>query len=110
MRPVGSGPWVSGMLVTACVLAADQTTKIIASQGGSLVAVPLRNPDYAFGIIGGSAPALVVGALLVLGAFLGVASLLVTRLGVSAFLPALIAGGTVGNTLDRMRLGSVRDF
>src|SRR4051812_40121304 len=110
MRPIGSGPWVTGSLVAACALATGQTTKVIASHGQAGIELPLRNPDYAFGIIGGSAPALVFVALLVLGAFVGVASLLVTRLGVSAFLPALIAGGTIGNTLDRMRLGSVRDF
>lgn len=109
MRPITSGPWVTGLLVAACALATDQTTKVIASHGQPGL-FPARNPAYAFGIVGGSAPVLVIVALLVLGAFVGVASLLVTRLGISAAMPALIAGGTVGNTLDRMRLGSVRDF
>lgn len=110
MRPFGSEQWFTGVLVTAFVLATDQTTKVVAAHGGLGIPLPARNPDYAFGIIGGSAPALVIVALLVLGAFLGVASMLVTRLGISTFLPALIAGGTVGNTLDRIRLGGVRDF
>ena len=53
---------------------------------------------------------LIVGAVLVLGAFLVVADALASRFGISVFLPALVAGGTIGNTLDRIRLGSVRDF
>ena len=69
-----------------------------------------RNPAYAFGIVGGPAPMLIVGAVLVLGAFLVVADVLAVRFGISVVMPALVAGGTIGNTLDRVRLGSVRDF
>ena len=48
--------------------------------------------------------------MLVLAAFLVVADLLAVRFGISIVMPALVAGGTIGNTLDRIRLGSVRDF
>jgi len=96
------------VLVTAAVLLIDQITKLRAARGG-MVFVP-RNPDYAFGVVGGSATVLIVGAVGVLGAFLLVARTLANHFGISVVLPALVAGGTLGNTLDRLRLGSVRDF
>ena len=103
----GSAGGVTGLLVAASVLLIDQVTKLVAVHGtGNL----WRNPSYAFGIMGGSATVLIVGAVGVLGAFLVVAQTLATRFGISMMLPALVAGGTVGNTLDRLRLGSVRDF
>jgi len=108
MRPNGSSGAFSGLLVTVSVLLVDQVTKLMAAHGG-IGFVP-RNPDYAFGIVGGSATLLIVGAVGVLGAFLVVAQTLATRFGISMMLPALVAGGTLGNTLDRLRLGSVRDF
>jgi lipoprotein signal peptidase len=108
MRPNASSDAATGVLVAATVLLIDQVTKLIAVHGGT--ANVWRNPDYAFGVVGGSAALLIVGAVGVLGAFLVVARSLATRFGISMMLPALIAGGTLGNTLDRLRLGSVRDF
>ena len=108
MRPNGSAGGFTGLLVAASVLLIDQVTKVIAVHGGTGHA--WRNPDYAFGIMGGSAAMLILGALGALGAFIVVAHVLFTRLGVSVLLPALVAGGAIGNTLDRIRLGSVRDF
>jgi signal peptidase II len=108
MRRNASAGRVTGLLVAASVLLIDQLTKLMAVHGGTGF-VP-RNPDYAFGIVGGSATVLIVGAVGVLGAFLVVARTLATRFGISMLLPALVAGGTLGNTLDRLRLGSVRDF
>ena len=99
----------TGLLVAATVIAADQVTKNLASYGAPYGFVP-RNPSYAFGIVGGSAMTLIVGAAFVLGAFLVVADVLAVRFGISIVMPALVAGGTIGNTLDRIRLGSVRDF
>ena len=103
----GSAGGVTGLLVAASVLLIDQVTKLVAVRGTGNV---WRNPSYAFGIVGGSATVLIAGAVGVLGAFLVVARALATRFGVSVLLPALVAGGTLGNTLDRLRLGSVRDF
>jgi signal peptidase II len=110
MRPFGTARRTTGLLVAATVVAIDQGSKILASHGGLGGTLPLRNPSYAFGIVGGSAPALILGAFAVLGAFLVVADLLAMRFGISIVTPALVAGGTIGNTLDRIRLGSVRDF
>jgi lipoprotein signal peptidase len=97
-------------LVASSVVVIDQVSKVLATHGGSSIVLPERNPAYAFGILRGPAPLLVVGAFLVLAAFLVVADALVTRLGISIYLPALIAGGTIGNTLDRIRFGAARDF
>jgi lipoprotein signal peptidase len=110
MRPFGSARRATGLLVAATVVAADQTTKVLASHGDVAGGFVPRNPAYAFGIVGGSAPTLIIGAVLVLGAFLVVADVLAVRFGISIVMPALVAGGTIGNTLDRIRLGSVRDF
>jgi signal peptidase II len=110
MRSFGTAHRTTGLLVAATVVAVDQGSKILAAHGGLGGALPERNPAYAFGIVGGSAPMLILGAFAVLGAFLVVADLLAVRFGVSIVMPALVAGGTVGNTLDRIRLGSVRDF
>ena len=108
---MGPNAWpdaATAVLVATTVLLIDQVTKLIALHGGT--GNVWRNPDYAFGIVGGSATLLIVGAFGVLGAFLVVARTLATRFGISMLLPALVAGGALGNTLDRLRLGSVRDF
>jgi lipoprotein signal peptidase len=107
MRRSAPNGTLAGLLMVASVLLIDQVTKVAAAQGGTAV---WHNPDYAFGILGGSATVLILGAAGVLGAFLVVAQSLATRFGISMMLPALVAGGTLGNTIDRMRLGSVRDF
>lgn len=109
MRPL-TARRTTGLLVAAIVVAIDQVSKILASHGEVAGGFVPRNPAYAFGIVGGSAPVLVLGAVVVLGAFLVVADVLAIRFGISVLMPALVAGGTVGNTLDRIRLGSVRDF
>ena len=110
MRPFGTARHTTALFVTASVVLIDQLSKIAAAHGATGTIVPEHNPDYAFGIIRGSAPLLAIVAVLVLGAFLVVVDALSSRFGISAFLPALVAGGTIGNTLDRIRIGSVRDF
>ncbi len=107
MRPDDAAGGPTGVLVAAGVLFVDQLTKVMAADGSGSV---WRNPDYAFGSVRGSATTLILVAAFVLGGFLFVARLLATRLGISMLLPALVAGGAIGNTLDRLRLGSVRDF
>src|ERR1051325_11550586 len=97
MRPNRSGGACTGVLVAASVLLIDQLTKVVAVHDGTRHV--WRNPGYAFGIVGGSATMLIAGAVGVLGAFLIVARTLASRFGISILLPALVAGGALGNTL-----------
>jgi signal peptidase II len=107
MRPDVAAGGLTSFLVAAGVLLIDQASKDVAVHGSPLVP---RNPDYAFGLVGGSATALVLASFVVLGVFLLVAYQLVVRLEISPILPALVLGGTLGNVADRMQLGAVRDF
>jgi lipoprotein signal peptidase len=99
-----------GAAVATGVVAIDQLAKTVAPHLHSGLIAPARNPDYAFGSVGGSALALIIGSIVMLGVFLAVIGRLAGRVGVSPALPALIAGGMLGNTLDRIHYGSVRDF
>ena len=103
MATMKFGP--AGLLAVAVVVD-DQVTKAAAMHAGSVV----RNPDYAFGIVGGTPPLLVAGTAIMLAVLVGVLVPLALRLGVSLLIPAVIIGGMLGNVLDRVRYGSVRDF
>ena len=99
-----------GAAVASTVVAIDQLAKAVAPYLHSTVLARAQNPDYAFGAVGGSALALIGGSLVVLTVFLAVIGRLAGRVGISPALPALIAGGMLGNTLDRIHFGAVRDF
>jgi signal peptidase II len=92
------------------VVLLDQGTKAIASNpvtGGDLLS---RNPGVAFGMSAGpsaAVAALSIGALVFLLTVIGRS---VVRIGVPLVMPALFAAGLIGNGLDRIRFGSVRDF
>ena len=92
------------------VVVIDQLAKLAAPHLHSGLLAPASNPDYAFGSVGGSALALILGSVVVLALFLAVIGRLASRVGVSPAFPALIAGGMLGNTLDRINYGAVRDF
>jgi len=99
-----------GAAVASSVVAIDQLAKTVAPHLHSGLIAPAQNPDYAFGSVGGSALALIIGSVVMLALFLAVIGRLAGRVGVSPAIPALIAGGMLGNTLDRIHYGSVRDF
>jgi lipoprotein signal peptidase len=92
--------------VGTAVVVADQVAKHLAG----LHAEPARNPDLAFGVAGGPRPVLVVAAIAVLALFVGVVGRVCAALDISPLLPGVVAGGLVANTVDRVVLGSVRDF
>src|SRR5262245_23072459 len=101
MRPDVAAGGLTSLLVAAGVLVADQASKDVAVNGSPFIP---RNPDYAFGLVGGSATMLVLGSFVALGVFLVVAWQLVARLQISPILPALVAGGMLGNVVDRIEL------
>jgi signal peptidase II len=97
-------------LGTLAVVVIDQFTKAAAPHLDSAAIVRAHNPGYAFGVLGGPAALLVVGTLVVLGVFLSLIGRWAIQIGVPAIVPALIAGGMLGNVVDRVLLGGVRDF
>jgi lipoprotein signal peptidase len=110
MRPLASARRSAGLVVTATVVLIDQITKVAATHDPSTVVVSARNPAYALGIVTGPAPALIIGSVIVLCTFVVMADALASRFEISVLLPAVVAGGMIGNTLDRIRFGAVRDF
>ncbi len=113
-----------GLLAALLVLAADQASKawvlhgIDLPQTGPLVLLPVLdltmvwNRGVTFGLLNSlgpwSTPALAVGALAVVVA-LGVWLRRTDRMLVAVAVGA-IAGGAVGNVIDRVRFGAVVDF
>jgi hypothetical protein len=107
MRPDVAAGGLTSFFVAAGVLTIDQASKDVAVHGAPLVP---RCPDYTFGLGGGSAGMLTVASIAMLGVFLVVAYQLVQRLEISPVLPALVAGGMLGNVVDHLRLGAMQDF
>jgi signal peptidase II len=118
--------WATALAVAAAVLALDQATKTwvlrnlpgrppLAVIPGCFDLVFSRNTGGVFGLLAGAPTlgrrAFFVGATAV---SLGVIAALVQRWGRSSrlltFALALVAGGAVGNLVDRLRFGSVVDF
>ena len=113
-----------GLLMAAIVLAADQASKYWILNGldlpalGSVAVLPVLNltmvwnHGVTFGLLNGLGRA---GPLLLTGVAVAVVGLLVVwmrrtgRASVAAALGA-IAGGAIGNVIDRLRFGAVVDF
>jgi lipoprotein signal peptidase len=99
--------WVAVFVpVAAAVVVDDQLTKAAAAHRGLV----LHNPSYALGVLGGPAPWLILGTVAVMLAFFSLVVPRALAFGVPPAIPALIAGGMLGNLLDRVRFGSARDF
>jgi lipoprotein signal peptidase len=110
MRPPITARRMSGLLVTATVVLIDQVTKMVATHDPSRIVLPARNPSYALGIVSGPAPVLIAGSIVALCTFVIMVNALASRFDIPIIMTALVAGGMIGNTLDRIRFGSVRDF
>jgi signal peptidase II len=115
---------LSGILAALLVLAADQASKwwilhgLHLPQVGQVVLLPVLNftmvwnQGVTFGLLTGTGTAAHLGLAifaLVVVAVLGLWLLRTTRLAIALPLGA-IAGGAVGNVLDRLRYGAVVDF
>ena len=109
------------LLITAAVVAIDQSSKIILAEqladGRTIQAIPgllnlllVHNTGAAFSLFRGSVGAL---ALLSLAVSVGLLLWVVRRRSFplwQGLALALLLGGTIGNGIDRWRLGHVIDF
>jgi signal peptidase II len=117
---VDRAPWRRAAIVAAVVIAADQLTKALVRGSlapgdqrrlipGVLALVHTTNTGVAFSAFSGNAAVVTLLALVVLAALLGFFAryshqpLLWLAVG-------LIAGGALGNLIDRLRSGAVTDF
>jgi signal peptidase II len=126
MERPGGVSWAMALTVAAAVLALDQATKawVLRALPGKppLTVIPgffdltfSRNTGGVFGLLAGTPSfgrrAFFVGAT---AAALGVIVVFFRRWGrenrLLALALALVAGGAVGNLVDRLRFGSVVDF
>jgi lipoprotein signal peptidase len=96
--------------VTAGLVLFDQVSKFVAAHAIASTVVLPRNPAYAFGIVGGSPAQLVIISIAVIALVLVTVGPLAARNDMSPGIPALITAGMLSNTIDRIRLGAVRDF
>ncbi|MBI5286631.1 MAG: signal peptidase II [Deltaproteobacteria bacterium] len=109
--------------VSAVVILLDQLTKAIISNTlalhQSIEVIPgffnithIRNPGVAFGLLKGSGRLRLAVLLIVSSVALAVVVYLYRKAEdkVLAFALSLVAGGAVGNLIDRMRFGEVVDF
>ena len=94
------------------IVALDQATKTLAAGPGRShgLIYPMRNPAFSLQI----ADAGRWTEVLAMAAFLAVGVAVMSRLMASGRVPAwaigLLLGGAVGNVVDRVLFGSVRDF
>ncbi len=92
------------------VVVADQSTKLWAERAQDGAVDVAYNPAAALGVVQGSATGLIVITLAVLACFALVVVPIAVRFGIPTWIPALVIGGGLANTLDRARFGVVRDF
>ncbi len=105
--------------VAGAVLAVDQATKALVRSGierGEEIELALgialvhtRNSGVAFGLFQDGGTVLIVFTVVAIIAIIGILFALAGRPGTWVPL-GLLAGGAVGNLLDRIRSGAVTDF
>jgi signal peptidase II len=114
----------TAIAIAAGVVAADQATKtgvthLLGQAGadrslnliGSRLAIEyVENRGVAFGVLGGLGPAVTVLAVAVLAALLLYYHRVAVKSPWLVGAVGLIAGGAIGNLIDRLRLGYVVDF
>jgi len=96
------------LVLLAVVVFLDQTSKAGAWRYVRLY--ESRNPGLLFGMDAGPRLLLVILSICVIAVFVVSIARVAAQIGASAIGPTLIVGGMLGNALDRLRFGSVRDF
>jgi signal peptidase II len=119
-RPAARENWLRVAIVAAVVIVLDQVSKgLLRSSlafGASTAVVPgvltlvrTTNSGVAFSALSGSVVVVTLLALAVLALLLSFFAHLATR--PLLWLPTgMVAGGALGNLIDRVRLGAVTDF
>ena len=122
--PLGRWGYVVLFLVALLAVAADQLSKmwvrsypegLLIYEIGFLRVRSIHNTGAAFGLFQGQSFALTIIALLGIVVFLVLAVFFHRRFPLLASIPNRIAigfliGGTIGNLIDRIRLGYITDF
>ena len=109
------------LLVALGTLVLDQLSKLLVRrlmwEGESIVVVPrvfhltyIRNPGAAFGLLAHQTAFFIGIALVVVGAVLFGHRYIPDESRAMRFALGLLAGGALGNLLDRLRFGRVVDF
>jgi signal peptidase II len=119
LASAGRAPWLRAVLVAAAVIALDQLTKALIRGSLALGAtrhllpgvtlVHTTNSGVAFSLLSGSAVSVTLLALVVLAALI----FFFARHSSQPLLwlaTGMIAGGALGNLIDRLRIGAVTDF
>lgn len=119
MSAAAKRAWLLAGLLAAAVLALDQVAKAIAEEQivtgeqidvlGPLGLTLTHNRGVAFGLAGGAGAPLVAVTLIALGVVAYLFSRNPARRGMWVA-SGLLAGGALGNLVDRVRLGHVTDF
>jgi lipoprotein signal peptidase len=117
LGPAGGGAMsrshgrAAGALSTVfAVVFADQFAKGASTHFRAAAVVPVRNPGMITGWSPVSVSALIAVSVVVLVIFVGIVGRWAVQLDISPLIPALVCGGLVAHTIDRIRFGAVRDF
>jgi lipoprotein signal peptidase len=102
--------WGGAAAVMIAVVALDQCAKVAATHVRSAEVIPARNPGMITGWSPVSVSVLIVMSVAVLLGFVGIVGRWAVQLDISPMIPALVIGGLVAHTIDRVRFGAVRDF
>ena len=121
-RPLGAGlrQWVSLAAIVVAAVAADQLTKQVVARALTLgeevqIAGPfsihhVRNSGIAFGFFGSATSIVIVVTAIAVAWMLVFFARSGGRHPVLPVALGLVLGGSIGNLLDRVRLGHVTDF
>ncbi|MDQ1433976.1 MAG: hypothetical protein QOF59_792, partial [Actinomycetota bacterium] len=102
--------WGGALSVVTAVICADQLTKVFVPHNHWSIVEPARNPGVITGWSPVSLSVLILVSVVVLIGFVAVVGRWAVQLDISPAIPALVVGGLLAHTIDRIRFGAVRDF
>ena len=106
----GFARWGGAAATVIAVVVLDQCAKAAATHVRSAEVIPARNPGMITGWSPVSVSVLIVLSVAVLLGFIGIVGRWAVQIDISPIIPALVTGGLMAHTIDRIRFGAVRDF